>query len=204
MFPGSSPEDLFLTPIDSFYKNYHSEEENDILLSSDEDKLNDLFRDYYINDEDELSYNKKFSLKVLSDSTIDTKHDKVSEKSSGSYSFDSAELIKEDEKVKLSKLLKSDWRSRIHTIKSNLLGALQYTINIFNYKNNNSNTSNNSSIILYSNGFFNQKINDNYDNLINSKNSPAKMKNCYKNKKYPQVITKHLFNSQNSYNSFNY
>ena len=153
MFPGTSgnPDGVFLTPIDSYYKEYNLEEDIDTMPFSNEDinLLNSLIRDYYINDNDELSFTKVYSLNCknpieikkldkLSGSTVDTKE----ERDKLNKSFDCLERndvdkgrkeVKESEQVvtvkkKLSRLLKEDWKDMVDYIKKSLFIALKDNI----------------------------------------------------------------------------
>ncbi len=123
MFSGNNTGVLFLTPIDSNYNDdnseRNSEEERDIIFSNESDKfVNELLRDF---DDDSIN-NKAYSVK-LNDSTFDTKCDK----NSVWESFDSFEFtlnLKDEDKMKVSKVLKDDWRTRINIYNKNSLNFL--------------------------------------------------------------------------------
>ena len=166
---------------------------NYLTFSIDEigtENLNSLIRDYFINDEDELSFTKAYSLNSKnsleiqkldkkSGSTLDTKEGQKLNESSDSLEKNELvevcrSVVKEEEKKvvikqKLSRMLKEEWKGMVDYIKKSLFIALKDNITnqsmSLNYMNNakinNFNTTGSKSVNNKTKSFYNSTQNNN-------------------------------------------
>ena len=197
----SNCSNVFTTPIDIFYNNENSEDE--VMSSQENFYLNDMLKDYCGNDEyDNLSYKKGSSIKKTSCSTndmsVNEKNEKESRESFESLHSDLFFNYKEVELIKLSKILKDDWKPRANSFKLNNFINMKESIKL---ASNSSNNYQNATIISNNKG---SKLNfNNVDNQNNSQNSQNTLNNhqnsVNSNKKV--VTINSSYNSNYNYNN---
>jgi len=127
----SNCSNLFTTPVDLYYNNEHSEED-EVMSYQETSYLNDMLKDYCGNDEYEhLSY-KKNNVSKTSFSTNDISLNNIKTESFESLRRSLNNNYVEDERIKISKKLKDDWKSQANSFKHNNLVFLKDSIKIAN------------------------------------------------------------------------